>query len=164
MHREGPSKRVVAAFVVAVAAVLSACTGPSDAPDKQEQAARWADAYLQAVSGAAEDRGWSLLHPGSQQQWKDEAAYVAAAESADWSEFTFEVLDTLYCDDGVMCQVLVDVPGGLDAAPNFLRIPEKDGAVGLRFDEEETIPGNARMAVWLPDLLRGPGGVMLGDG
>lgn len=150
--------------MIALASALAACTGPSDRPNKQKQAAEWAREFLVAVSGGGEDRGWSLLHPWSQAEWPDEAAYVAAAESADWSTFEFEVLETLYCDDGVMCQVLVDVPGGFDATPEFLRLPEKDGAVGLRFDDVHGIPGNARMAVWLPDLLRGPGGVMLVDG
>lgn len=151
-----------ALFVVLTIATTS-CAEPTDTPERRADAEAIAHDFLTALTGAADDRGWSMLHSASRDGWSAEEEYVAAVERADWTSFQFRVIETLFCDDGVMCSVTVKVAGGVGAVPDFLRLPGKSSAAGLRF-EDPGQPDHATLWVWLPDVFRGPGGVMLTAG
>jgi hypothetical protein len=140
-----------------MAIVLTACLGPPDNPARRAEAMAVADAFLHAVSGGQADRGWSLLHPYSQEDWGDQAAWVEAAGKADWSRFAFTVLRTRYCD-GVMCPVDLDVPGAAASVPDFIRA--RDAGVVI-LDPPPDDENTAEIWVWLPDLFRGRGGIMV---
>jgi len=143
-------------------AMLAGC-GASDTPQRRQEAVVLAQRYLDAVSGQEPDRGWSLLHPSAREVWGSEADYVAAAEAADWSSFEAAAVDALYCDDGIICPVALDVRNGDESTTEFLR-PEDGTSTGVYFRTADGIPGNAEIVVVLPDLLRGPGGVTLAGG
>ena len=55
-------------LVIAALGLLTGC-GPSDTPQRRDEAIAMAQRYLDAVSGQAVDRGWSLLHPSAQDAW-----------------------------------------------------------------------------------------------
>jgi hypothetical protein len=151
------------AFVGFLCALLvAACATKPDNPERRNEAAQLAELYLLAVSGADEDRGWSMLHPYTRAEWGAADRYIDAARAADWSEFEFRILEVIRCDDGVFCNVALDIPGGRDSVPAFLRSP--DGmAVGIYFREVEGVAGNAEIMVTMSDLLRGRGGMTLPD-
>lgn len=69
--------------------LLAGCLQPPDNPHRRQEAVELADRYLHSLIGGEPDRGWSLLHPTARAEWGGQAAYVAAAESADWSRFDF---------------------------------------------------------------------------
>jgi hypothetical protein len=64
------------------------------------QACDLADRYLRAVSGAAEDRGWSLLHPETRQAGFDDDydRYLAEARATDWSGFAWRIEEAVADD------------------------------------------------------------------
>ena len=101
--------------------LLAGCLQPPDNPDRRREAAELADRYLDSLIGGEPDRGWSLLHSTARAEWGSEAAYVAAAASADWSQLDFTVLEAIYCDDGIICPVALDLPSGLDSMPPAFR-------------------------------------------
>jgi len=84
--------------------------------------------------------------------------------AADWSGFQAEAVEALYCDDGIICPVALDVRNGEESVPDFLRAPEQRASTGVYFRTADGIPGNAEIVVVLPGLLRGPGGVTLAGG
>jgi hypothetical protein len=146
------------AFLLAMAIVLTACSGTPDNPARRAEAMGVADAFLRAVSGGQLDRGWSLLHPYSQEDWGNEAAWVEAAGKADWSRFAFTELRTRYCDDGVICPVDLEIPGGPGSVPDLISSADAGVTFGL---DERPERMRAEIWIWLPDLLRGPGGIMV---
>jgi hypothetical protein len=95
--------------------------------------------------------------------WGDQSDYIPAAEAADWSRFEAIALETMYCDDGIMCPVALNVVNGETSVPDFLSAPEKLASTGIYFRSEDGIPGNAELIVVLPSL-RGPGGVTMAGG
>jgi hypothetical protein len=76
-----------------------------------------AEAYLRAVAGGDEDRGWSLLEPSSRAAYGSEDAYRRLMVEADWSAFAWEVRDSGVCDDGV-CSFVLWLRNGRDSAPD----------------------------------------------
>ena len=144
-------------FIVALALALVAC-GPPDNPGRREQAERLAREFLAAVAGGRADRGWSLIHPDSREDWGDEDHWVDAAAATDWTGFEVSVLRARYCDDGVFCPVGLEIPGGDESIPDLLRSRDRSSGV-VPLDELEGIDGNAEMWVVLADILRGHGGV-----
>ena len=50
-----------------------------------------AEAYLAAVVGGSEDRGWSLLAPGGRDAYGSEDQYRQLMTDADWSGFDWEL-------------------------------------------------------------------------
>lgn len=150
--------RKLALWIVALL-VLGGCVGPPDNPGRRQQAAELADRYLHALVGGEPDRGWSLLHATARDEWGSEAAYVALAEATDWSSFDFTVLGPMYCDDGIMCPVALDLPNGPDSVPEGYRGTDSRNSIGIFFRESEGLPGNAELPVVLPDVIRGEGGV-----
>lgn len=143
--------------------LLTGC-GASDTPGRRQDAVDLAQRYLDAVSGDEPDRGWSLLHPSAQEAWGTEADYVAEAEGAEWARFEVAAVEALYCDDGIICPVALNVENGEDSVPDFLRAPESRATTGIYFRTLDGIPGNAEIVVVLSDLLRGPGGVTMAGG
>lgn len=144
----------------AIAVILVAgCVQPPDNPDRRQQAVELADRYLRSLIGGEPDRGWSLLHPTARDEWDSEAAYVRAAEGADWSRFDFTVLEAVSCDDGIICPVALDLPNGRDSVPEAFRSPDDRNSIGIAFREAAGLPGNAELTVVLSDVLRGQGGV-----
>jgi hypothetical protein len=75
-----------------------------------------ADAYLLAVAGGSEDRGWSLLEASGRNEYGSEDTYRRLMVAADWSDFRWELLYYAACDDGV-CQFAVRLPHGRDSVP-----------------------------------------------
>lgn len=144
--------------LVAIAAMALAGCAP-DNPGRRSEAAEIVTRYLRALSGAEADRGWSLLHPSARDEWGGREEYVVAAAEADWSEFEFTVLEALYCDDGVICPVALDVPNGRESVPEPFRSPDDRNSSGILFRSVEGLPGNAELFVVLWGWMRGPGGV-----
>lgn len=142
-------------------ALLVGCA--SDTAARRQEAVDPAKRYIDAVRGGEADRGWSLLHPSAQDAWDSEADYVTVAENADWSTFTAVGVEALYCDDGVICPVVLDVESGEGSVPGFLHAPEKRASAGIYFRSVDGFPGNAEIIVVLPSR-GGPGGVTLARG
>lgn len=139
--------------------LLAGWLQPPDNPDRRQEAVALADRYLVSLVGGEPDRGWSLLHSTARAEWGSEAAYVAAAESADWSQLDFTVLEAIYCDDGIICPVALDLPGGVESVPQAFRSSDGRNSMGILFREVDGLPGNAELTVVLSDFLRGEGGV-----
>jgi hypothetical protein len=150
---------VIRGLVAVALLVMAGCGQPPDNPDRRQQAVALAQRYLGALVGGEPDRGWSLLHDSAQAEWGSQEAYVRTAEEADWSGFGFAVIEALYCDDGVICPVALDLPNGEASVPDAFRSPDGRNSIGISFRDAEGLPGNAEMTVVLPDLLRGEGGV-----
>lgn len=74
------------------------------------------EAYLRAVVGGSEDRGWSLLEPSGRSAYGSEDAYRRLMAEADWSEFTWELRYNGVCDDG-FCSYVLRLPNGRASAP-----------------------------------------------
>jgi hypothetical protein len=145
----------------ALVGILMGCA--PDNPGRRAEAVSLADRYLQAASGAEPDRGWSLLYRSAREAWRSEEAYVAAFEAADWSDFEFDVLDAIYCDDGLICPVGLELANGLDSVPDVLRSTDNRMTDGLIFtDDDDGVAGNAQLWVINADLFNGEGGVLVG--
>ena len=147
------------ALAIVALMLLAGCSQPPDNPGRRQLAVDLADRYLHALVGAEPDRGWSLLHRTARDEWGSEAEYVADAEEADWSRFDFTVREALYCDDGIICPVALDLPNGRDSVPEAFRSPDNRNSIGILFRETDGLPGNAELTVVLSDFLRGEGGV-----
>jgi hypothetical protein len=63
-----------------------------------------------------EDRGWNLLEASSRGEYGSQDAYRRLMSEADWSDFTWELLDNGVCDDG-LCSFVLHLPNGRDSAP-----------------------------------------------
>lgn len=108
-------------------------------------------AWLLALAGAEEDRGWHYLNEDTQQRryGGDRDAYIADAAAADWSEFRWSIDPPYRHDDVIAWRVTVAVEGGLDSAPDFL--------VRRNLVHPACVDGDATgFGVWVDwDLLRG---------
>ena len=71
-------------------------------------------------------------------------------------------LETIRCDDGLICQVALDILNGPESVPLPLRSTENRRTDGILFREVENLPGNAELWVINSDLLNGEGGVLVG--
>lgn len=145
-------------LVIAALGLLTGC-GPSDTPQRRDEAVAMAQRYLDAVSGQAVDRGWSLLHPSAQDAWGSQGDFIAAAEAADWSDFEVAATEALRCDDGIWCPVALDVANGEESVPDFLLASPSGASNGIYFIDLGDIPGNAEMMVVLTDPFHWSGGV-----
>ncbi len=78
------------AWLVALALFIG-CEGAE--PDQRARAEELVRAYLGAVRGEADDRGWSLLLEETRATTfgNDKSAYVASAQEADWDDLDWEV-------------------------------------------------------------------------
>ena len=148
-------------MAIVVVGLLVGCGAP-DNPGRRQEAADLADRYLTAVSGAEPDRGWSLLYRSARDAWVSEDEYIAEITSEDWSQFDFDVIETIRCDDGLICQVAIDVPNAPESVPAPLRSTDNRRTDGLLFREYEGLPGNAELWVINADLFNGAGGVLVG--
>jgi hypothetical protein len=127
-----------------------------------EDARRIADGYLVAVSTDSADRGWSLLHPMAQEIYGPYERYVETAAAIDWSGFRWRQLDTegsVFCDDGVICRIDLEIEGDRDAIPPFLIEPEWDDEVGVAGVLQVSEQGTQVRIVVLFDRGIGPAGV-----
>lgn len=136
------------ALVVALA-VLGGCVEPGEPVDPEhagtpEEAEQIAQAWLEAVSDESGDRGWSLLHPLSQERLYDGDSnrYTADVRSVDWRHFEWEFGPAVW--DGNYL-VLVTLPQGTqpaaDLADGHLMQPiqggsadEPQAAIAVRID------------------------------
>jgi hypothetical protein len=109
---------IVSVMLLIAAAVmyLPALGWSNDETAARERAA----AYLRAVSGGAEDRGWSLLMNPSSGRFGSEVDYRRAMAEADWSRFEWELRGWARCDDGV-CTLELQLPNGWRSVPRVMR-------------------------------------------
>lgn len=85
-----------------------------------EEGAATVQAWLDGMSGATADRGWSLLGQEAQATYNfDQAAYVADAASVDWDALDPSV-GPGYVDDG-FATVTVKINGGWNSVAAFIR-------------------------------------------
>jgi hypothetical protein len=78
--------------------------------------------WLEAVSGGAEDRGWSYLGSGAHVGGGfvgSREAYLADARSADWSEFRWGEPETVWTDDG-FAHVVAPLRSEPSTVPRFI--------------------------------------------
>jgi hypothetical protein len=147
-------------LLLAVVAGLVACCG---IPETRVQDARGiAERYLIAVSTDTPDRGWSHLHPMAQQIYGPYERYVATAAAIDWSGFRWRQVGregSAFCDDGVICEIELQVEGGRDAIPPFLIEPEWDAEEGAAGVLQVSDQGTQVRIVVLFDRGIGPAGV-----
>lgn len=146
---------------MALTGLLAACGAP-DNPGRRQEAADLAKEYLLAVTGQAADRGWSLLYRSAREAWGTEDEYVAMMAAQEWSRFDFGVLETIHCDDGLICQVAIELVNGPESVPLPLRSTDNRQTDGILFREVEGLPGNAELWVINSDLVNGEGGVLVG--
>lgn len=135
-----------------LAALVTTLLAGCDTPDSASAAAeRW----LQAVAGAEEDRGWTMLDPNIRFGMYDDdpTEYVEAATSVDWDAVSWEVASARALGQGqVSVMVALDESGSEVLAP-FIRerrlaFPwcRGDELVGIRlivtdYDAEEPLVG-----------------------
>lgn len=84
--------------------------------DSQADARARAEAYLAAVVGGTEDRGWKLLESAGRGEYGSEDNYVRLMSEADWADFAWELVNNAVCDDGV-CSFILRLPNGRNSAP-----------------------------------------------
>jgi hypothetical protein len=116
------------AFLFATSLVLTAC---QVAFDGEAIVGNW----LEAASGGAEDRGWSLLDSSSQGRYDgDRSTYIDDASAVDWDSFGYEIAGS-FEDDGIWT-VLVRVDGGWEAVPAFIR---EHQLVGIHCEDDQPV-------------------------
>jgi hypothetical protein len=106
--------------LVILAAILAIGAGIFYLPalgwnDSEADARARATAYLTAVTGGNDDRGWALLEGSGRAEYASEEAYRRLMAAADWSRFAWEVADG-HCDDGV-CTLILRLPNGRSSIP-----------------------------------------------
>lgn len=153
-------RQMTAVMAIAVVGLLAGCA--PDNPGRRQEAADLADRYLRAVSGGAPDRGWSLLYRSAREAWENEDEYTAAVEGADWSRFEFDVREAIYCDDGLICPVAIELANGPESVPEVLRASDNKLTDGIIVPESDASGGDAELWVINADFLNGPGGVLVG--
>lgn len=110
--------------------------------------------YFNKLASGQPDYGYSLIHPANQATWQSHDEYARAVSGIDWNWFSVSVAGTRYCDDG-LCFVCVNVPGGLESVPSFLRASANRGNDGVIVHELGLGDcGNGEVSV---DLAQGPG-------
>jgi len=147
-------------LMLAAAASLVACFGTPIT--RVEDSRRIAENYLVAVSTDTPDRGWSLLHPMAQEIYGPRERYVETAAAIDWSGFRWRQVGregSAFCDDGVICEIELEVEGGRDAIPGFLIEPEWDDELGVAGVLQVSEQGTQVRIVVLFDRGIGPAGV-----
>lgn len=131
-------------------------------------AQRLASEYLRALTGESGDRGWSLILPDSRRAYASQEQYTELVQEADWSAFTWHLAGGGdYCEDGgVYCVVRVHVDNAPESIPDFLlaapRSHEEDTLRTMRYDDDESSPGNIEIVVYFTP--GGPRGISLGGG
>jgi hypothetical protein len=104
--------------------------------------------WLQAVAGAAADRGWSMLHPELRREMfnDDEHRYLQEAAASDRSGLRYQFIEEYWDDPGFgVARVHID---DVDRLPPFLT--SRHGAfvfVSLRLHDEPPRGWNAEFAV-----------------
>jgi hypothetical protein len=117
-----------------------------------DEAATIAEKYLTAVAGDEADFGWSLLHEPARTSWGTYEEYEQAVRSADWSAFSFNVRGGSTCYDDAACTVCVELPGGLESVPPFLRATDNKALDGLIVSSKARDCGNGVLEVVLGRL------------
>jgi hypothetical protein len=113
MSWRAPLLVLAALLVIAAGYVYLPYVGWSDS---QADARARATAFLQAVIGGAQDRGWGLLEASGRSLYGSETSYRRLMAGADWSRFRWEFGDSAPCDDGI-CTLVLRLPGGRESAP-----------------------------------------------
>lgn len=101
-------------WVVAVftASLLSGCLDAS--PDSVMST------WLRQMSSGRGDRGWSLLSQANRDTYgDDQGAYIAEVEATDWDAVQWTRISSAI--DDRIATVWVQVAGGWDAVPEFMR-------------------------------------------
>jgi hypothetical protein len=103
-----------------------------------------AEQYLAAVAGAADDRGWSLLHPDARRDMFDGNGerYINLALASDWSTFEWSV-ESVVADDPSLFLIRLRT-----SPPGFLVQPG-DGNLRILAPNDN---GSAIMAIRLDGL------------
>jgi hypothetical protein len=89
-----------------------------------------------------EDRGWNLLEASSRGEYGSQDAYRRLMSEADWSDFTWELLDNGVCDDG-LCSFVLHLPNGRDSAPDVAWSDEPGHPGVLASTQDATDTGEA---------------------
>jgi hypothetical protein len=78
-------KRTLVGLVL-LAFLIAGC---AERPERTGEATELAEQYLAAVSGAADDRGWSLLHPDARRDMFGGSMerYLSGVLASDWTSF-----------------------------------------------------------------------------
>jgi hypothetical protein len=108
-----PALAIAAIAVAGLAYIYLPYVGWSDS---DTDARARTEAYLAAVVGGSEDRGWSLLEASGRNAYGSEDAYRRLMSEADWSDFRWELRYNGVCDDGV-CSFVLRLHNGRDSAP-----------------------------------------------
>jgi hypothetical protein len=155
-----------AGVAMLIAAGVLACAGPETYEARVREARGIAQAYLQAVSTDTEDRGWSLLHPMAQEVYGPYERYVETAEAIEWSGFRWRQQPgeaSASCDDLVICEIRLEIDGGVGNIPPFLIEPPRDveeGRAGIiQVQEVDDIGTLIEIVVLFDRLPFGPSGV-----
>ena len=110
--------------------------------DRTEEATALAERYLDAVAGAADDRGWSLLHPDARRDMFDDSEdrYLNAVAASDWTDFRFTIESVVADDPSLyLVQLRTDPPRFLVqpwGGNVWILGPEPDGLsmMAIRFE------------------------------
>ena len=118
MRRRPTSWRIPAVVVTLMAAVPAGYVYLPHVgwSNSQVDAQARAEAYLAAVMGGTEDRGWSLLEASGRNLYGSEESYRRLMSEADWSDFEWDLRYNGVCDDGI-CSFVVYLPNGKGSAP-----------------------------------------------
>jgi len=154
------------ALALAILVIVSACGNPARHRGSPAEARAIVVAYLQAVAGDEEDRGWSILLPASRRAYDSRDQYIQLATEAAWDAFTWRLTeaDSSYCEDGgLYCQVRLQIDG---VPPDFLleapNAAPTDRLQTITIDPAAGASGNAWMVVYFD--LEGSRGISTGGG
>jgi hypothetical protein len=149
---------------IAIAGILAVATAmscdSSDARPGRHLAESIAEAYFAALTSGQPDFGWSLLHPHSYPSWTGYEVYEETVRE-NLGDLTVDVTTNTYCHDGVVCEVCLHVPGGIDSVPEFMRATDNKGLDGILFVKEPLDCGNAIIGVVVGPLPWDAKGVSL---
>lgn len=119
MNFQGRKRTLVALILFG-----SLAAGCAERPERTAEATELAEQYLAAVSGAADDRGWSLLHPDARRDMFGGSVerYLNAVLASDWTNFQFSVESVVPDDPSLyLVQVRATPPAFLVQAADHNR-------------------------------------------
>lgn len=142
------------AAVVVLALLLAGCSfGPPTVDDPGEAvgdtpavAADMVRTWLDRASNGTDDLGWGLIYPNTRTDlFKSEDVYRAAVLGADWSSFSYEILEVVTEDGEYRVRLrLAGAPGFTDDW-GLIQFPSDDGDPPPRSLDGATVLANEGM-------------------
>jgi hypothetical protein len=114
--------------------------------DSHADAQARVEAYLAAVAGGNDDRGWNLLEASGQAAYGEESDYRRAMAGSDWSRFRWDLLYNGVCDDG-LCSFVLHLDNGPTSAPAVLWSDGSGDPGVLRSTQDAPVQGEAFIEV-----------------